>query len=108
LAAWRRAVDSDPAGVLGALEDLGFVATFGHVGGESLKRVPTGFPPEHPRAELLKLKDVTFGRPLSDAEVLSATLPDLLATTFAAAGPVLELLARLSPGETRAGWLRGG
>jgi uncharacterized protein (TIGR02453 family) len=108
LAAWRRAVDADPAAVLGALEDPAFVSTFGHVGGESLKRVPTGFASDHPRAELLKLKDVTFGRPLSDAEVLSSTLPDLLAATFAAAVPVLELLARLSPGETRAGWLRGG
>jgi uncharacterized protein (TIGR02453 family) len=108
LAAWRRAVDQDPDGVMGALEDPAFVSNFGHVNGESLKRVPTGFPSDHPRAELLKLKDVTFGRPLGDADVLSPGLPDLLAATFAAAVPVLELLARLSPGETRPGWLRGG
>lgn len=59
-------------------------------------------------AELLKLKDVTFGRRLSDDEVLSPDLPDLLSETFAAAIPVLQLLARLAPGETHAGWLRGG
>jgi hypothetical protein len=78
------------------------------VNGESLKRVPAGFSTDHPRAELLRLKDVTFGRPLADHDVLSASLPDMLVTVFEAAVPVLGLLARLSPGETRAGWLRGG
>jgi uncharacterized protein (TIGR02453 family) len=106
LAAWRRAVDKDPAGVMAALEDPAFVSTFGRVNGESLKRVPTGFASDHPRADLLKLKDVTFGRPLSDAEVLSPGLPDVLASTYAASVPVLSLLARLAPEETRAGWLR--
>jgi uncharacterized protein (DUF2461 family) len=85
-----------------------FVATFGSVSGDSLKRVPTGFAADHPGAELLKLKDVTFGRHLSDEEVFSPNLPDTLVEAFTAAVPLLELLARLSPGEVRAGWLRGG
>jgi uncharacterized protein (TIGR02453 family) len=108
LAAWRRAVDMEPDTLMAALEDPEFTSTFGRVNGDSLKRVPTGFAPDHPRAELLRLKDVTFGRPLADADVLSPGLPDTLAAMFAAAVPVLGLLARLSPGETRAGWLRGG
>jgi uncharacterized protein (TIGR02453 family) len=108
LAEWRRVVDKDPAAVAAALDDLGFKATFGEVSGDRLTRVPKGFAADHPRAELLKLKDVTFGRPLSDDEVLSPDLPDLLADTFAAAVPLLRLLARLGPEETRAGWLRGG
>lgn len=108
LAAWRRVVDMDLDTVRAAIENPEFLSTFGHVGGDSLKRVPTGFAPDHPAAELLKLKDVTFGRPLADDEVLSPELPDVLATTFTAAVPVLALLARLSPTETRAGWLRGG
>jgi uncharacterized protein (DUF2461 family) len=108
LAAWRRAVDTDPETVKAAIESREFVATFGHVSGDSLKRVPTGFAPDHPATELLKLKDVTFGRPLADDDVLSPRLPDVLATTFEAAVPLLALLARLSPDETRAGWLRGG
>ena len=44
--------------------------------GESLKRVPPGFPPDHPAADLLRLKNVTFGRRLSDEEALSPDLPD--------------------------------
>ena len=108
LAAWRRAVDGDLATVMAALESADFASTFGRVSGDSLKRVPTGFSADHPGAELLKLKDVTFGRHLSDDDVLSPDLPDVLASTFAAAIPVLRLLARLSPGEVRASWLRGG
>jgi uncharacterized protein (TIGR02453 family) len=107
LAGWRSAVDRDLAGVRAALEDPQFVATFGSVDGERLKRVPRGYAADHPGAELLKLKDVTFGRALSDADAASPDLPDLLTDIFAASIPVLSLLARLSPGETRAGWLRG-
>jgi len=108
LAAWRRAVDGDLATVMAALESPDFASTFGRVSGDSLKRVPTGFSADHPGAELLKLKDITFSRRLSDDDVLSPELPDVLASTFAAAIPVLRLLARLSPGEVRASWLRGG
>jgi uncharacterized protein (TIGR02453 family) len=107
LAAWRRAVDTDLATVTAALESPEFESTFGRVSGDSLKRVPTGFANDNPGAELLKLKDVTFGRHLSDADVMSPALPDVLVSTFAASIPVLRLLAALSPGQVNAGWLRG-
>jgi uncharacterized protein (TIGR02453 family) len=106
LATWRRLVAEGSEEVRRALEDPEFVRTFGTVEGDSLKRVPTGFPSDHPQARLLKLKDVTFGRPLSDAEVLSPDLPDTLASAYAAAVPVLRLLAGLEPQESRANWLR--
>ena len=96
LAAWRGAVAGRPAEVHAALENPAFVRTFGTVDGERLKRVPTGFPADHPDAELLKLKDVTFGRRLSDAEALSANLPEVLADGFTAALPVLRLLGGLA------------
>jgi uncharacterized protein (TIGR02453 family) len=93
LAAWRAVVDRGTG--LEALQDPGFVATFGEVGGDSLTRVPQGYPKDHPRAELLKLKDVTFGHHLSDDEATSAGLPDLLADDFATAVPVFRLLGSL-------------
>ncbi len=108
LAAWRKLVDTRFDQVRAVLEAPDFAATFGVVSGDRMKRLPTGFAADHPGAELLKLKDVTFGRPLSDDEVLSPNLPDTLATAFAAAVPLLHLLATLPPTETRAGWLRGG
>ena len=107
LAAWRRVVDTELTSVDAALHDPDFEKTFGAVSGERLTRVPHGFDAGHPGADLLKLKDVTFGRPLSDAEVMSADLPDLLAETFAASVPVLGLLAGLSPGADKVAWLRG-
>jgi uncharacterized protein (TIGR02453 family) len=96
LAAWRATVVGDPSAVHAAIADPGFAGTFGDVHGDSLKRVPPGFPADHPDAALLKLKDVTFGRRLSDDEALSPDLPDILADAFADAIPVIRLLAGLA------------
>ena len=98
--AFRRAVVADPEGASAALEDPLFVAAFGGVGsdGDSLRRVPPGFPSDHPRAEWLRLKDVVFGRRLSDAEATSPDLPDIAADAYAAAVPVFRYLARVTAG----------
>jgi uncharacterized protein (TIGR02453 family) len=98
LEALRRAVVEDPDRVLAAIEDPGFLATFGPVSShETLKRVPPGYPADHPLADLLRYKDLTFGRGLTDDEVLSPSLPDVLADDFAAAVPVFRFLATLRP-----------
>ena len=95
--AWRRAVVDRNAEVHAAIDDPGFLAFFGPVNGhEQLRRVPPGYPPDHPDAELLRYKDVIFGRRLSDKEALSPKLPDIVADGFTAAVPVLRFLARLS------------
>jgi len=96
LAAWRAAVADRPADVHAALEDPGFVRAFGKIEGDSLKRTPTGFPADHPDAELLRLKDIIFSRRLSDADAFSPGLPDMLADDLAAAMPVFRLLAELA------------
>ena len=95
LDAFRRRVVDEPGRVRKLVEQPGFKATFGSLGGDSLVRVPTGFPPDHPDVELLKLKDVTFGRRLSDKEAMSPGLPDLIADTFEAAMPVMRYLAAI-------------
>jgi len=95
LDAFRRRVVDEPGRVRKLVEEPGFKATFGSLGGDSLVRVPTGFAPDHPDVELLKLKDVTFGRRLSDAEAMSPGLPDLIADTFEAAMPVMRYLAAI-------------
>lgn len=46
-------------------------------------------------ADMFPWKDVIFGKRLSDAQVLSAKLPDTLADSYAAALPVLRFLAGL-------------
>ncbi len=93
LESFRRAVRDDPERVRAALEEPGFVAWFGGAGGhEELKRVPPGWPADHPQADLFRWKHITFGRPLSDDDVCSPDLPDRLADGFASAAPVFRFL----------------
>jgi uncharacterized protein (TIGR02453 family) len=99
LAAFRQAVDQEPTRTLEALEDKRFRAVFEPVHGDSLKRPPAGYAADHPHIELLKLKDVTFGRQLSDDEIFSADLPSILARDFAVAVPVMAFLASLDAGQ---------
>jgi uncharacterized protein (TIGR02453 family) len=96
LDAFRRLIVDDPDRVRAALEEPGFVAAFGGVNShDQLKRVPPGYPADHPMADLLRYKDVVFGRRLGDDEVSSADLPDILADGYAAALPVFRFLASL-------------
>jgi hypothetical protein len=89
----RRAFVDTPDRVQSALEDPGFLAAFGPVRThESLKRVPPGYPADHPLADLLRAKDLVFGRPLADEETLSQS-PGYLADGYAAAVPVFRFLA---------------
>jgi uncharacterized protein (DUF2461 family) len=71
------------------------VATFGHLNGDRLTRVPQGYRADHPESELLKLKDMTFGHRLSDDDIYSPDLPDRLVASLATAVPVMRLLATL-------------
>ena len=94
---FRGRIVNDLDGFTRIVEAPAFVDTFGSVSddGESLKRVPPGYPADHPAADLLRKKNVTFGRRLSDDEALSPDLPTLLADTFAAGTPLLRYLASL-------------
>jgi uncharacterized protein (TIGR02453 family) len=93
---FRALIVEDPRRVHAAMEDREFVAHFGSIDGDRLRRVPNGLPADHPDAELLKLKDVTFGRRISDDDALSPNLPDIVADDLAAGVPVMRLLASLS------------
>jgi uncharacterized protein (TIGR02453 family) len=96
LDAFRRAIVDDPARVQAALEDPGFTAVFGRVSThDSLKRMPPGWPADHPMADMFRWKDIVFGRHLTDDELADPGLPDLLADGYAAAMPVFRFLATL-------------
>jgi uncharacterized protein (TIGR02453 family) len=94
LDALRRAVLEEPDRVRAAIEDPGFVAWFGEVRThQELKRVPPGYPPDHPLADMFRWKDLVFGRRLADEEVCSPDLPRRLAEGYEAAMPVFRFLA---------------
>ena len=92
---FRDRVASDYDGFRAVVESPAFAAMFGSVGddGESLKRVPPGYPADHPAAEILRKKNVTFGRQLSDEEAMSPRLPDTLADAFVVGTPLMQYLA---------------
>jgi uncharacterized protein (TIGR02453 family) len=98
LDAFRRWVDQEPAEVHELIDAAAFVETFGSLSrdGHVLQRVPAGYAADHPEADILKLKDVVFGRRLSDEEAQSPDLPMVLADSFAAAVPLLRRLATIS------------
>jgi uncharacterized protein (TIGR02453 family) len=96
LDAFRQAILDDEDRVRDALQDPAFLAEFGAIEShDTLKRVPPGYPPDHPLAKMFRYKDIVFGRRLSDDEVYSPALPDILADAYAKATPVFRFLATL-------------
>ncbi len=97
LKGFRDRIVDDHEGFRAIVEAPAFREMFGSVSddGESLKRVPTGYPPDHPAADLLRKKNVTFGRRLSDAEATSPDLPSIIVATFAVGTPLLRYLASI-------------
>jgi len=103
LEAFRRAVVDDPARVQAALADPDFLRRLGPLDShEMLKRVPYGFPADHPMADQLRFKDLTFGRSLSDDEVVSPRLADTLVGDLASAVPMFRFLASLGGSSSEA------
>ena len=94
-ARFRKAIDDDKRGreltkILASLARAGYVAS-SH---DSLKRVPKGYDPEHPRAELLKAKGLTVAFPPVPKRML--TSPKLVPWLVAAckkSAPLVEFLA---------------
>ena len=95
--AFRRLVADDPKQFHAIVDHKTFREAFGGLSsdGHSLQRVPAGYPADHPEAETLKMKDVVFGRRLSDHEAMSPHLPDVMADSFEAAMPVFRYLATI-------------
>jgi uncharacterized protein (TIGR02453 family) len=95
--AFRRRVADDPKEFHAVVDGKAFRDAFDALSsdGHSLQRVPAGYPADHPEAETLKMKDVVFGRRLSDHEAMSPHLPDVMADSFEAAMPVFRYLASI-------------
>ncbi len=64
------------------------------VGGDLLKRVPRGFPPGHPRADLLRHRSLTAARPVGgEAWLHTPEVVDRLLAEFAALRPLTSWFA---------------
>ena len=58
--------------------------------GDALKRVPQGFPADHPWAEDLKRKDFYIGTSFTDKEVLSADFLEKVTAAYKEAAPLVS------------------
>jgi uncharacterized protein (TIGR02453 family) len=87
----REAIAEDPKGFDRMLRSL--PARFGGLDDEAaLKRMPRGYAEDHPAAKWLKYQSFTTGHTLTDAQVTSKSLADLLAKEFAAVLPLVRWL----------------
>jgi uncharacterized protein (TIGR02453 family) len=98
LDAFRAIVDRQPERIDAVLHDRDFASMYDGLIGDSLQRIPAGYPADHPRADLLRLKDVGVWRKLGDDELGSPALADVIADALAAAVPLFRLLASLDDG----------
>lgn len=74
------------------VESPTFKRTVGTVYGDSLKRVPRGYPPDHPAAEYLKLKQFIFGKDYPAAFAVSPAFYATVVRQFRRMAPVIEFL----------------
>jgi uncharacterized protein (TIGR02453 family) len=76
LAKFRQEIDFNPEALKSIIEAPEFRAYFPEIWGESLQRMPKGYPENHPDIELLKRKQLFFMHKYTDDEVIS---PDFAA-----------------------------
>ncbi len=87
----RDAIAEDPEGFARIATDRRLVRRFGGLDDEAmLKRVPRGYPPDHPAASWLRHQSFITGRALTDAQATSPKLPALLAADFALIVPLVR------------------
>lgn len=71
----------------------GFLRRFGGLDDEAvLKRMPRGFPEDHPAARWLKYRSFVAGREMGEAQVMSSRLPALLEKDFLGLLPLVRWL----------------
>jgi uncharacterized protein (TIGR02453 family) len=88
----RTHIDENAKAWIRARDDRAFRATFGELGGESLKRVPKEFAADHPLADDLRRKDFVAFAELDAALVKSPELPDAVAAAYTASKPFVAFL----------------
>ena len=69
-----------------------FTKIFGEMVGESLTRVPRGFPADHPAAEFLKLKQFLAARTLPADAAVQPDFYKVLVETFEAIVPFIRFI----------------
>jgi uncharacterized protein (TIGR02453 family) len=88
----RERIDKDPASLARALRAPALRRYGGLAEEAMLARMPRGYDAEHPGAALLRHRSFTVGRALTERELFSPRLPDLLARDYARILPLVRWL----------------
>lgn len=94
LAKIRAAIDADRKGWEKASRGKPFLAAWGSLDGESLKRVPAPWPADHPYADDLRRKDFTAFSRLPSADATKPGFADDLVARWKASGPLMAFLCK--------------
>lgn len=92
LLALREHLASNHRRFLSLVESPAFRRTVGRVGGDALKRVPRGFPPDHPAGAYLRLRQFLFGRDYPSAFATDRRFYREVVTLFERMAPVVRFL----------------
>ncbi len=91
----RQALAEAPDGFGRLIRAPAFRRRFGRLDTESmLKRMPRGYPKDHPASEWLRYRSFTAARAITGREALSPRLPDTLARDFATLIPLVRWINR--------------
>jgi len=90
----RRAIVDDPEGWKRATRGRSFKRLFGSVSGESLKRPPRGFDPDHELLDDLKRKSFFAVRRSDEKAATASGFVAEVEKAFVAMGPFMEFLTR--------------
>ncbi len=90
----RQQIAGDPAELREILGTAAFRKAFGDLEGQQLKRVPQGFPKDHPAADLLVFKQFLAGTTLPAEEIEKRTVAALIDRLFRTISPLLAYLNR--------------
>jgi uncharacterized protein (TIGR02453 family) len=89
----REQIDENHRTLVRLLREPALERRFGTLAEEAmLTRMPRGYADTHPAATLLRHQSFTVGRELTDAELFSPRLPDLLAREYAHILPLVRWL----------------
>lgn len=89
----RDAIAAKPRAWLAARDHAPFCASF-ELEGNSLKRAPAGFAPDHPLIEDLRRTDFIAVRRLTEDDIVKASFADDVITAFAQVTPLMRFLCK--------------
>ena len=90
----RQQIAADPDELRGIVGNRTFKRHFNGIEGEKLKRIPKGFPPDHPAADLLVYKQFLAGAKLPSSEVESPHIARTIHKHLKAVAPFIQYLNR--------------